>query len=158
MYKSCTWLVKKPRAEGSTAGIAVKTKPAKHDAAGIAPSFDTIETFPVGNGAQGLTFDGTNVWCANLLDDTVIKLRASDGVIEGTFPVGGQPRQREEPLTQFFFSCAESGSKCGHPTASESPGSAASGASAVFLPLAVWLWECFTYKNDYALQMHNSNA
>jgi len=105
MYKSCTWLVKKPRAEGSTAGIAVKTKPAKHDAAGIAPSFDTIETFPVGNGAQGLTFDGTNIWCANLLDDTVIKLRASDGVIEGTFPVGGQPRQRDSLLSQSSLSC-----------------------------------------------------
>src|SRR5438270_408224 len=39
----------------------------------------TIESFPVGYEPKGLTFDGVNVWIVNLGDETVTKLRASDG-------------------------------------------------------------------------------
>ena len=53
---------------------------------------DLIQDFPVGNSPGGITFDGTNIWCANEEDDTVTKLRASDGTLQGTFPVGRSPR------------------------------------------------------------------
>src|SRR6266404_5935830 len=44
-----------------------------------------------GNGPRAVAFDGANIWVANLIDDTVTKLRASDGVTVGTFPVGRNP-------------------------------------------------------------------
>src|SRR5689334_561748 len=50
-----------------------------------------IQSFPVGNGPVYLAFDGANIWCTNFDDNTVTKLRASDGVIQGTFPVGDFP-------------------------------------------------------------------
>ena len=36
--------------------------------------------FPVGDEPEGVAFDGANIWVANSDDDTVSKLRASDGV------------------------------------------------------------------------------
>src|SRR5207248_3355407 len=53
---------------------------------------DTIQTFPVGNGPDWLAFDGANVWVTNHWDNTVTKLRASDGAPQGTFAVGGGPQ------------------------------------------------------------------
>ena len=52
----------------------------------------TIQTFPVGDQPDALTFDGANVWVANSLDDTVTKLRASDGAPQGIFAVGDFPQ------------------------------------------------------------------
>src|SRR5207253_2333414 len=51
----------------------------------------TIQSFPVGTWPTALAFDGANVWVTNLGDNTVTKLRASDGVNLGTFRVGEYP-------------------------------------------------------------------
>lgn len=48
--------------------------------------------YAVGDGPEGVAFDGTSIWVANRLDDTVTKLRARDGFIQGTFPVGDGPK------------------------------------------------------------------
>src|SRR5262249_24928200 len=52
-------------------------------------------TLPVGRGPEGITVapDGSTlcVWVANQFSNTVTKLRARDGVILGTFPVGNRP-------------------------------------------------------------------
>jgi len=45
----------------------------------------------VGNGPSGICFDGTNIWVTNRWDDTVTKLRASDGTNVGTYSVGNGP-------------------------------------------------------------------
>jgi DNA-binding beta-propeller fold protein YncE len=45
----------------------------------------------VGNGPLGIAFDGANMWVANRPDGTVIKLRASDGKLLGTFPAADGP-------------------------------------------------------------------
>src|SRR5436190_16741292 len=47
-----------------------------------------IQSFPVGNFPVGLCFDGAGIWVVNSVSDTVTKLRASDGTVQGTFPVG----------------------------------------------------------------------
>ena len=49
--------------------------------------------FPVGDNPRRLAFDGANIWVANAFDDTVSKLRASDGVeaAGSPFPVGSDP-------------------------------------------------------------------
>ena len=52
---------------------------------------DTIQSFPVGELPVDLTFDGANIWSANSRDNTVDKLRASDGVLQGIFPTGDFP-------------------------------------------------------------------
>src|SRR5260370_32519849 len=49
------------------------------------------KTFPVGRDPFGIAFDGQNMWIANLLDNTVTNIRASDGSNLGTFPVGSSP-------------------------------------------------------------------
>jgi len=48
-------------------------------------------SFNVGNGPIGVAFDGANIWVANSASDTVTKLRASDGDVQGTFNVGSNP-------------------------------------------------------------------
>jgi hypothetical protein len=45
----------------------------------------------VGNHPQGIAFDGSNIWVANDSDNTVTKVRASDGAVLGTFAVGVEP-------------------------------------------------------------------
>ena len=50
-----------------------------------------VQSFPVGDGPSGLAFDGANIWVTETYDDTVTKLRASDGALLGTFPVGTEP-------------------------------------------------------------------
>src|SRR5689334_5863254 len=56
------------------------------------PDRYSVQEFPVGNSPVNFTFDGTNIWVANSGDNTVTKLRASDGELEGTFPVGNYPQ------------------------------------------------------------------
>ena len=55
----------------------------------LAP-WTSIETFAV-NSPGGITFDGNDIWVVNELDDTVTKLRGSDGKVLGIFPVGFLP-------------------------------------------------------------------
>ena len=50
-----------------------------------------IQTFFVGELPVDLTFDGANIWTANGRDNTVYKLRASDGVLQGVFTTGDFP-------------------------------------------------------------------
>src|SRR5450432_27877 len=50
-----------------------------------------IESFPVGNSPAFFAFDGANVWVSSSGDDTVTKLRASDGASLGTFATGDGP-------------------------------------------------------------------
>ena len=46
----------------------------------------------VGTGPNGVAFDGENIWVTNHFSNSVTKLRASDGEIQGTFKVGIRPR------------------------------------------------------------------
>jgi hypothetical protein len=48
-------------------------------------------SFKVGNAPNDVAFDGQNIWVTNGGDDTVTKLRPSDGTVLGTFNVGSQP-------------------------------------------------------------------
>ena len=48
-------------------------------------------TFGAGSTPSGVAFDGANIWVANQVDDTVTKLRASDGTMLGTFAVASDP-------------------------------------------------------------------
>jgi DNA-binding beta-propeller fold protein YncE len=50
-----------------------------------------IQSIPVGHNPQFLAFDGANIWVTNKDDNTVTKLRGSDGANLGTFPVGFVP-------------------------------------------------------------------
>ncbi len=52
-----------------------------------------LGTFPVGRTPQGIAYDGSNVWITNFEDNTVTRLRASDGACVGTctIPVGDRP-------------------------------------------------------------------
>jgi DNA-binding beta-propeller fold protein YncE len=47
----------------------------------------------VGNFPEFLVFDGANIWVTNRGDNTVTKLRASNGTNLGTFPSGGHTPQ-----------------------------------------------------------------
>jgi hypothetical protein len=49
-----------------------------------------LGTFDVGGEANGVVFDGANIW-VTVSPDTIIKLRASDGKMLGKFTVGGAP-------------------------------------------------------------------
>jgi hypothetical protein len=53
----------------------------------------TNSVFSVGNKPIGLAFDGSSMWVANLNSDNVMKLRASDGEILGTYAVGSLPAE-----------------------------------------------------------------
>jgi len=44
-----------------------------------------------GTAPIGVAFDGVNIWVANSGDNTLTKLRASDGANLGTFPTGTAP-------------------------------------------------------------------
>ena len=45
-------------------------------------------SFSVGSKPLGVAFDGTSLWVVNDGDNTVTRLRASDGTLLGTFTVG----------------------------------------------------------------------
>ena len=49
------------------------------------------QTFPVGKGPWVAAFDGTNIWISNRGDNTVSRIRPSDGTILGTYAVGSAP-------------------------------------------------------------------
>jgi DNA-binding beta-propeller fold protein YncE len=51
------------------------------------------QSFPVGHGPRGVACDGANIWIVNSADNTVTKLRASDGALQGTFAVGDSPAE-----------------------------------------------------------------
>lgn len=53
------------------------------------PAIQTGATFAVGNHPEGMAFDGTDLWIANSADNSVTKLRASDGAVLGTFTALG---------------------------------------------------------------------
>jgi DNA-binding beta-propeller fold protein YncE len=48
-------------------------------------------TFLVGNAPVALAFDGVSMWITNAGDNTVTRLRSTDGVNMGTFPTGRVP-------------------------------------------------------------------
>ena len=45
----------------------------------------------VGAGPVGVEFDGSHMWVGNFTGNTVSKIRVSDGIVVGTFPVGNAP-------------------------------------------------------------------
>ncbi len=49
------------------------------------------QDFATGSFPVGVAFDGASIWVTNQIDNTVSKLRASDGAILGTFPSGTTP-------------------------------------------------------------------
>lgn len=49
---------------------------------------------PIGASPTAVVFDGDCIWMANYADNTVSKVRASDGAPLGVFPVGAQPPPR----------------------------------------------------------------
>ncbi|MBA3960612.1 MAG: hypothetical protein H0X40_01755 [Chthoniobacterales bacterium] len=51
------------------------------------PDSVSIEVFPVGPSPIGLAFDGANIWVADFFGNSVSKVRASDGVILGSYYV-----------------------------------------------------------------------
>src|ERR1022692_3776530 len=52
---------------------------------------NTATSFPAGRAPWGIAFDGSNMWVTNTSDNTVTKLRASDGQSLGTFKTGDGP-------------------------------------------------------------------
>src|SRR5580765_3130529 len=53
---------------------------------------EDIQTFAAGQSPTNMAFDGANIWVTNSDADTVTKLRASDGSLQGTFPTGDVPQ------------------------------------------------------------------
>jgi hypothetical protein len=47
--------------------------------------------FEVGRRPEALVFDGNHIWVANQQSDSLMKLRAIDGMNLGTFPTGTRP-------------------------------------------------------------------
>src|SRR5262245_11546938 len=43
------------------------------------------------NGPEAATFDGANIWVATQFNDSVTRIRVSDGLVTGTFAVGKRP-------------------------------------------------------------------
>ena len=58
------------------------------------------ERFLVGRWPRGICSDGENIWVANYGDDTITKLRATDGTNLGTYAAGNTPIDIEDRL--FF--------------------------------------------------------
>lgn len=55
--------------------------------AGEVPDSFSIETFSVGSTPLGIAFDGANIWTTDFFGNAVIKVRASDGVILGSYSI-----------------------------------------------------------------------
>ena len=51
------------------------------------PRAASVLTFSVGKRPTGMVFDGTNIWVANVLGNSVTKLSASRGAVVGTYPI-----------------------------------------------------------------------
>lgn len=71
---------------------------------GVQSYAQQIGNFSVGGAPIGLVFDGTNIWVANSTDNTVTKMRASDGASLGTFTVGASPRRVAYDGTNIWVS------------------------------------------------------
>jgi DNA-binding beta-propeller fold protein YncE len=84
---SATWNLNPTTGDWNTAGnwtpATVRTVAQQLDVPSVA-----IQSFPVGTAPIDVTSDGTNIWVTNAGDDTVTKLRASDGTLLGTFSAG----------------------------------------------------------------------
>ncbi|MGD0279663.1 MAG: YncE family protein [Smithella sp.] len=64
------------------------TNPGSNDVTVINATTGNLVTYPSGNDPDGIAFDGTNMWVVNYTPATVTEIRASDGVILQTIPVG----------------------------------------------------------------------
>jgi DNA-binding beta-propeller fold protein YncE len=72
---------------------------ADHDSVtriGLHGDTDTFHLVGDGDGPVALAFDGANIWVANSRSKNVTKLRASDGVVLGTFDLGTVEGQAPE--------------------------------------------------------------
>src|SRR5262249_54891296 len=58
----------------------------------VAEAQHQVESFPVGDGPEGVAFDGASIWVGNTISNNVTKLRASDGAPQGVFPVDAFPQ------------------------------------------------------------------
>jgi hypothetical protein len=58
-----------------------------------AKASDGVAAFDAGKFPIGVVCEGTNIWVANGVSNTVTKLRASDGAVLETFTVGTLPLQ-----------------------------------------------------------------
>jgi hypothetical protein len=74
-----------------TPGIGVSTSTQNPLQIAILHWYDAnlTTTFGVGTSPNDVAFDGSSVWVTNEADNTVTKLRASDGTLVGTFSAGG---------------------------------------------------------------------
>ena len=50
-----------------------------------------LGTFATGANADGVAFDGSNIWVANSFSNTLSKIRATDGANLGTVATGANP-------------------------------------------------------------------
>jgi DNA-binding beta-propeller fold protein YncE len=57
----------------------------------LATDGSIIGTFRAGDGANGLAFDGHNIWVTNENADTVMRLRQTDGALTGRYGVDEYP-------------------------------------------------------------------
>ena len=64
------------------------TNPGDNNVTVINTSSGNLVSYPSGNSPDGIVFDGSNMWVANFSPATVTKMRAADGVILQTIPVG----------------------------------------------------------------------
>ncbi len=52
---------------------------------------NVVTTFMIGGRPNGIAFDGQNMWVVGGPANSVSKIRANDGSLQGTFPVGNLP-------------------------------------------------------------------
>lgn len=64
-----------------------------------------VQRLQVGMAPIGITFDGESIWVANSLDNTVSKLRPSDGALLGTFPTGLDPAKMVFDGANIWVAC-----------------------------------------------------
>ena len=56
-----------------------------------ASAASVVKTIAVGTEPDGISSDGTHVWVANAISDTVTELNASTGAVVQTIAVGNSP-------------------------------------------------------------------
>ena len=76
----------------TTWGTAQNTNYEKIALLKVYPGIQTSSAFSVGAGPRGMAFDGDNIWVTNSGSNSVTKLHASNGAVQGTFSVGDSPR------------------------------------------------------------------
>ena len=55
------------------------------------PISGAVTKYLAGNGWNNIAFDGTSIWATPTNGNTITKLKASDGTLSGTYPVGTTP-------------------------------------------------------------------